>query len=345
MLVNICEDIFINSNNDSDLDNFLIFFKLGKHQLVLDDPQDFLAFENSTWKKQIKGDDLKLVLRGLKQKNKNKKIISISNSKPEVNFCLEEAYLYLDQSLVILVENKQYEPPFINAIVREFDDYIINDAHKNKWWKYEMFAGSSVEQVINGELENEFKKECFSKPKHVYLRYLVILDSDKIHLNMINNTLNKKIDYLESIDVDYHVLRKREKENYMPEKQLKSKEDVYFNCYLKVFEDSNKRQRDFFDIEKGFNNKNKSDGVWKNNREEEADFFEINSIDNADWAILRKGVDDKDKFKSTFSKEFEFVNKSDFLQVIKHQPLIKSKIDGIERNEFDHIINEIKRLL
>ena len=33
------------------------------------------------------------------------------------------------------------------------------------------------------------------------------------------------------------------------------------------------------------------------------------------------------------------------LSRIKHQPLIVSEIDGKERNEFDHIINDIKRLL
>ncbi|TEB41410.1 hypothetical protein D0809_25665, partial [Flavobacterium circumlabens] len=155
------------------------------------------------------------------------------------------------------------EPPFINAIIKNFDNGEIENAHKNKRWKYEMFAGSSVEQVIEGEIKDEFENEVFIKEKYKYLRYFVILDSDKTHLNMINNTVLKKIEFLERNGVNYHVLLKREKENYMPEKNLRNKNDSYFNCYLKKIKDTADRQRDFFDIEKGFNNKNKSDKVWK----------------------------------------------------------------------------------
>ncbi|TEB40426.1 hypothetical protein D0809_30665, partial [Flavobacterium circumlabens] len=61
--------------------------------------------------------------------------------------------------------------------------------------------------------------------------------------------------------------------------------------------------------------------------------------------ILRKGANDQQTFKSTFSTEFNLVTKDDFEQVIKYQPFVKSKNDGIERNEFEHIVNEIKYLL
>lgn len=345
MFVSISHDIFSNSVNDSELDNFLPFFKFGKHHLTLNDPNDLLGFENSTWKKQLSGDNLKLIIRGLKFSNKNKNEIVISENKSDFDFSLQEAYLFLNQPLVILVENKEFEPPFINAIIKNFDSNEIHDAHINKFWKYEMFAGSSVQQVISGELMNEFKNKDFVKKKHKYLRYFVVLDSDKTHLNMKNNTLLSKMEYLERVEVPFHVLSKREKENYMPEKILKTKNENYFNCFLEVFKDSDKRQRDFFDIEKGFNRKNKSDGNWKNDRKEEATFFEIDNIGDDDWDILKEGVADKENFKSTFSKDFALVDKNDFLQVIKYQPLIKSKHDAIERNEFEHITNEIKRLL
>lgn len=345
MLVRICQDIFLNQENDSQLDDLFTFFKLGKHQLVLNDPDDFLAFNESTWKKSLKGDNLKLIQKGLKISDRNKMEILVSEIKSETSFLLNEAYLFLNQPLVVLVENKEFEPPFLNSIIRNFDTGEIDDAHRNKWWKYEMFAGSSVEQVIRGELMNEFKNDLFVKKKHKYLRYFVIIDSDKTHPNMINNSLSNKIKYLESIDVKYHILFKREKENYVPEKILKAKNEKYFNCYLEVFKDSKKSQRDFFDMEKGFNNKNKTDKNWDKDRKEEADFFEIKSIKDSDWEILKKGVNDKQAFKATFSNEFNSVEKSDFLQVIKYQPFIKSETDGIERNEFEHIINEIKRLL
>ena len=134
MLVRVCEDIFSNPSNDSDLDNLLSFFRLGKHQLVLNDPNDFLAFNDSTWKKHLKGGDLRLIKKGLISTVKKKEIV-ISEKKRDTNFSLKEAHLYLDQPLVILVENKQFEPPFINSVIKNFDSNEIENAHKQKWRK------------------------------------------------------------------------------------------------------------------------------------------------------------------------------------------------------------------
>ena len=67
---------------------------------------------------------------------------------------------------------------------------------------------------------------------------------------------------------------------------------------------------------------------------------------NSTFEVIGLGFSDKYlSFKSKFSLEFNNVNREQMFSRIKHQPLIKSEIDGIERNEFDHIINEIKRLL
>ena len=44
-----------------------------------------------------------------------------------------------------------------------------------------MGGGSTIPGVIAGQLNDSFDDECFTKQKCTYLRYFVILDSDKTH--------------------------------------------------------------------------------------------------------------------------------------------------------------------
>ena len=132
----------------------------------------------------------------------------------------------------------------------------------------------------------------------------------------------------------------------MPNVILEKSNNDYFKTILKVFKDDLKR--DFFNFTNGFDNKNKSDKDWTIKRNDEYLFFEIKIIDDSDFKILKNGVDKKEEFKRRFSKHFEYVTKEDLEKRIKHQPKLKSKVnpkDNTERNEFEHIIHEIKYLL
>lgn len=349
MQVRILNDIFNDSSNNDELNNLLTFFRIGKHKMVLDNDDIIESFKNSSWKEEINSRDLKVVenyIRSSTKKQKDKLLINISSQNTTDYFQPNEAYLYLDQPLIILIENSEFEPPFINAIFRNFDlTGELQEAQKMNWWKYVMDAGSSVEQVINGAIENDFKNDILTKLKENYLRYYVIMDSDKIYSKMVVNSVVKKEKYLTKKGVRYHVLYKREKENYIPDSVLTELNNSYFNSVLSTFKEND--QKDFFDIEKGFNNKGKTDRNWS---EEVKNFYSISSIIDKDWTILKKGAIDIEiyksgKYKNEFSKLFNNLNKNEMLEKIRHQPMYNGTTDQIKRNEFEHIINEIKKLL
>jgi hypothetical protein len=356
MQVKIEENCFQNPSNVEDLDAIFHLFKSEQHKWM---DIDLEVLQATDWYaglgKRDKADLANWCVSSTR-KSKVKKTVCVSSDSNNP-FNIRAAKLFLKQPLVILVENKEYDTPFYESIFRHFDDKdepSLENAHKNKFWKYEHFAGSSVEQVINGELNNEFKDEAFKEPKTQYLRYFVLLDSDLLYLGNTNNNLEKKKESLKKLLKEekkeifyFHALQKREKENYMPESVLKKLNDPYFNTLIKVFQDDKNRKRDFFNFGDGFDNKNKTDKDWKDEDKRKAEFvfFEISKINEVDYQILKSGVKDKQAFKKKFSNHFSKASKDFFLQVIQNQPLMKSDHDGKERNEFEHIIHEIKRLL
>lgn len=345
MQVIIETECFFNDANCQDLNSIFNLFVEEQHTWI---DCDLEEIKKTNWYNGLgsrdKSDIEKLFKRSIRKTIK--KTISITNNHRDL-FNVRASKLYLKQPLIILIENKNYDSPFYESIIKNFDDdELLINAHRNKFWKYEHYAGSSIEQVINGELQNEFKDNSFIEPKNNYLRYYVILDSDKLTINNINNTILSKQEYLNSpeINVPFHTLEKREKENYMPERILKKLNDNYLVTILKVFKDDNTRKRDFFDFEKGFS-KNKTDRDWKDKRKEEFDFFDVENINDSDYDILKKGINDKQNFKRNFSINFNDSSKEDLLQVIQFQNMKFSQFDGKERNEFEHIIHEIKYLL
>jgi hypothetical protein len=360
MLVSIRQDIFSNPKNDYELDDLLTFFKKGKHQLILNEPDDFLAFDNSTWKVSLKGDNLKLILRGLKSSRFIKKIIiSDDIAFSEEKFSLEEAYLFLDKPLQILVEHNEYDEPFYFAIIKNFDftNNLLN-AFQNGWLEFDHGGGSTIESVVRNSLKRNGKTSpYFVKPLEKYLRYYVIKDSDREFCriqsdgSIIQQELTtSKTNFFIKNNVPFHYLYKREKENYIPDSVFEyfmhdNVKKQYAESYLKL----NNHQKDFLDIEKGFSYYDRNERVkaLKDRNELDQNVKELyKKVGDKDYEIIGLGFSDSySSFKTKFSLEFKNVSKEQMLSRIKHQPLIMSEFDGEERNEFDHIVNEIKRLL
>lgn len=353
MQVRIENECFFSVLNYQDLQAIFSLFVEEQHTWI---DCDLEEIKKSNWYEDLGRKD-KIDIEKIFKKSTRKtirKTISITNNCNDL-FNVRASKLYLKQPLVILIENKDYDSPFYEAIIRNFDnEATITDAHKNKFWKYEHFAGSSIEQVINSEIRNEFNDESFKIPKYNYLRYYVILDSDKLTIENTNNDTTKKEVFLNNVETPFHTLQKREKENYMPERILKSLNDIYYDTILKELIDNSSRKRDFFDFEKGFNKKNKNHNDWKNTRKDEFDFFEIENINDADYVILKYGIKSngelseskvRQDFKRNFSRKFNEASKDDLLNAIKFQNEETSKFDGKKRNEFEHIIHEIKYLL
>ncbi len=161
------------------------------------------------------------------------------------------------------------------------------------------------------------------------MRCFVILDSDRYYFAMPLKPDKKKVeDYLIAHTIPNHILEKREMENYMPDIVLRTFNDDYLNLYLKL----TNLQKDYFDLQKGFN-KNRSDKD-----------FNINilslyaNISENDWRILKNGIK-----LSPYDKSF----KSEFPKLFETSPLIdkQSLLSRADSMELQEILNKIAALL
>nr|WP_315200972.1 hypothetical protein [uncultured Flavobacterium sp.] len=319
---------------------------------------DFTAFENSEWKKTLSRSDVDFLKEGITIVDKKEIIISESQSDNE--FRIKEAYSYLQQPLSIIVENYEYEPVFINCIFRNFGNELIT-AKDRHWLKFENGGGAS-DNTIKGMIKELFNDSVFTKSKEKYLRCYVIKDSDREYCTINEDGTISAIDlpaakfgFLEDKQIPYHILYKREKENYMPDSvynnflQTAKKSDgkkEFSQIYLRF----NAYQKDFFDIEKGFFHK----GAVKDRKSLQTEVQKLfeklkdgKDLTDKEYAVVGRGLPFP-SLKSEFSKKFDDVKVDDLEKRIQHQPLLKSKVnpaDQNERNEFEHIINEIKYLL
>lgn len=343
MQVIIDHNFFLNEQNNDCLDEIFDFFKSKRHIWL---HIDLEVIMESQWYKGLGERDkryLEQLFVGSTRPSKKSKTISVKQNSTN-DFSVREAHLYLNQPLTIVVENYQYESDFINCIFKNYDNELL-EAKNNHWLKFENGAGKN-DNAIKGMLKELFNKHVFTKDKNNYLRCYSIKDSDRKYCIDPKELPEGSDPFLKDNNIPHHILYKRAKENYMPNVILESFQDEYFKVILKVFK--NDLKRDFFNFTNGFDNKNKSDKDWNSKRNDEYVFFEINKIDDSEFKILKNGVDKKEEFKRRFSENFKRVIKEDLEKRIQHQPKLKSKVnptDITERNEFEHIVHEIKYLL
>lgn len=244
-------------------------------------------------------------------------------------FNIDEAIRFFSQPVSIILENSLNDQYFLTAIINNFDKKGEVKRHfNNAWIQFENAGGcGNFINFITAKLQsfNNFSKNNKSQ----YLRCFVLLDSDKKYSEMPleQGRLNLKF-FLDKNNISHHILEKREMENYIPEFILSSFNDNYLNLYIKL---SSPEQKDFFDLEKGFN-KNRSD------RNCDSNILKLyESVSNDDWNVLKNGIKispyDK-QFKSEFPKLF-----------IDSSVDLKSLQARCGTNELKEILDKIEALL
>lgn len=347
MQVQIENLIFNKSSNFADLDSLFSLFRDEQHQWLIIDIEEL---QKTDWYAELNFRDKRLINNfavASVRRIRNKKIINISENGGDVEFNLKEAYIFLRQALIVLVENSEFEPHFLNAIFDNFDHSgEINHAKQMQWLRFSNGGGAN-DNAITGEIQQSFNHPFLTKPKSTYLRYFVIKDSDKKYLDEVIS--QSKTRFLIQNNIPHHILYKREKENYVPDEVFKKYESIraatdYIGAYLRL----NEHQKDFLDIELGFSRKSEGERVLIDRNELDVELKEFyRRISNDDYKVLGMGFSGKypKSIKADFSKEFNKLTKTEMFGRIRHQELYESLFDGIKRNEFEHIIHEIKRLL
>jgi hypothetical protein len=256
---------------------------------------------------------------------------------------LEEAIKYLQQPVKVLLENSLNDGHFLNALLNNFKKRgkKIQKHKEKKWLNYEMGGGTTMRDVVERE-KMDLPSDFSTKEKHKYLRLFALIDSDKRHPTQRLDTAKQNlVDFFIENEIKYHVLQKREIENYLPEEafqsMLGSETSEETKTYIRAYLDLCPTQKDFFDIEKGFHkNANYSNDI-------KCLFSEV--LSNKNHPLIQHDLskafnsNSRNKtFKSEFPKLFlsELVNQQGFLKRTEHQD---------DPEELQHILDKISGLL
>ncbi len=338
MIFSILKDIFcaINQAEEDNLNKFW-FAVFDRHELFITDNDDINTLTSSHWYSTLSEINKKIINDSVtKSIQSEKKPIAVKITKHTNGYSILEAHRFLSQPLIILLENSLNDAYFFNALLKCFknESKKINEHINEGWAEYGMGGGTTINNVLQSKMK-AFNSQVLTKQKHHYLRFFVLIDSDKKFKNdELKHEAKKLISFLDEINVSYHILEKREMENYLPNEAFTKIKDnqAYIQAYLNL----SAEQKDFFDLEKGFANKNFSQlpqevqHLYRNISKEDKKIFRKNNLKNIN---SKRG-----NFKSDFPKLFEssIITKTLLLARTKHQD---------DPDELKNILKKVTKLL
>jgi uncharacterized protein with HEPN domain len=298
----------------------------------------------------------------------------ISYEKKLSNFNIEEAIIFFNQPVSIVLENNKNDSQFILAIIKHFCDNekIVFNHFNNGWIQFENAGGcSNIPNFIDGFLK-KFKTIADKNNKKIsdYFRGILIIDSDK---EFDNQEFKHKalIEKLERLGLDtkniiestntiinqnpyIHILEKRMMENYLPKEifeYLRSQNSIQKNNELKDWLDvycnlTDKKQLDYLNISDGFPpKKGKYDNTLRKDVNKE--ILKLFSLDVTDLNFQKldkgfkfQGFDENGNLKNGSSFKEQFPNL--FRKTIVNKKNLEIR-DG--NGELQIIANKIKNLL
>jgi hypothetical protein len=352
MIVEILKDIFEEDSNLRELDKLWHVIE-GRHKLFLRRDEDINALMESEWFETQRGTVQEYIYESIQlsmQTTPTTSNVIISNQTDDKLFTIKEADRYLKQIFFILVENSNNDGNFLDAIFKIFEKEggkLIKEHYSEGWLEYDFGGGSSIKDVIQTKL-NSYKNSIFIKNKSKYLRFFVLIDSDRIYQTMpLDNGKINLITFLKDNNIPFHILEKREMENYLPNKVINTIPDYrsFIDAYLKL----HPIQKDYFDLEKGFPDKS-FEKLYKEKYKGEFQKFYSN-LDEKDIQTFRKNdlkefPKGKKEFKSEFPKLFnhELVTKETLLKRCEHHTADENS-HPYNPNELPDLVKEISKLL
>ncbi|WP_396149698.1 hypothetical protein [Flavobacterium sp.] len=306
----------------------------------------------------------------------------VSLKSVKSHFNIEEAVLFFNQPVSIILENNKNDSNFILAIIKYFgNDNNYNKAQEhieNAWLQFENAGGcGNIPNFLEGFL-NQFKTIAKKNNRNLidYFRGIIIIDSDKDmerqfvktscisllgKLNALgfdtSDIIDKNSGEILNRNTNFHILEKRMMENYLPKQvfqEIKRQTDRLDNEEIKDWLDvylnlTSKEQLDFLNIPDGFQPKdNKFD---KNNVRKEIDndilsLFELNTSDiqfkKLDRGFKFQGFKNEGNLKS--AKESSF--KNEMPDWFKKSFISRQNLEERDgKGELQNIQNKINKLL
>ena len=162
-------------------------------------------------------------------------------------FTREEAIMYLLQPLSLLVENSVNDAHFLRALFNAYaTQECLRTAEDDNELQFVNAGGcTNVERFIKAQVAHY-------KGKIKFLRYWVLLDSDKRFPTDVVTKYNKVVTKLKEWNVEYHILNKRSMENYMPDDAIESMRTNANKDWINAYKSLSDEQKDYFNLAGGF---------------------------------------------------------------------------------------------
>lgn len=214
MLVEIKSDIFENEDIQQSLRHLLgILFYKGRYDLFV----EFPLVMNTTYYQELPEND-KTIIEGMFNKVVNEGLspqLIISEINDVIFYTIDESIRFLNSPIIIVLENSLNDSHFVKAIMRCFDNGRLLQHEKNGWLEFRNGGGGdNIKNLFRGILKSfrGLPKSNFS-----YIRAFVIIDSDRIYPSMsLKVDKTNQITFLKENNIPFHILEKREMENYLP---------------------------------------------------------------------------------------------------------------------------------
>jgi hypothetical protein len=246
---------------------------------------------------------------------------------------------FFNQPVLILLENSLNDAYLIQAIIYHFDNFEKIKRHlENRWIQFDNLGGcKNLKNFINSKLSSF---HLLPKAQFNYLRCFVILDSDRISpTKRKEHKHSDGIHFMRRNKIKYHILEKRNMENYMPIEVFKEWKDGQLDGWVDAYEHLSEKQKDFFNINVGFSKKNEVGKSILKREELEKEIQDLYSdISEPNYQTLDNGFKLQD-FKTDFPKKFtESPN-------VNKKTLLNRTSEQENPTEFLEILQKINDLL
>lgn len=306
MLVEIQEDIFDNSDFQALRHLVSIIIYKGRYEVFV----DITKVETSELYPRLDREDQEILQQSfVKFVQESSSPDVLVSERNEEHFSIDEAIRYLIQPVSIILENSQNDSHFLKVLFTHFDEKKIALQHLDEGWLRIENAGGAT-NIINFVTERLKSFDSLSKDNHHYMRAFVLIDSDTEYPGHVKKERVKIADFLNTHQVAYHSLEKREMENYLPDDIITSVDGdrEFINAYLCL----NPEQKDYFDIQRGFTQ------YFEELNSDVQELF--GSLSENDKKLFRERTLNYSNFKKEFPKLFlsERVNKENLLARCVH---------------------------
>lgn len=337
MIVKLSKEIFADTESQDDLDYLLDTLVRRSHKMQLDELPDTSGIKQTV--AEVIEESYAASLIGNSGIADCEVVTDASTIHYAKIFSVSEALTFFLLPLEIVIENGTNDAPFVKAIIREYTSFGKTDFPD----RLRLFFGNAggcgnVKAYISGFLEQHNNRDKF-------LRYYVIVDGDKRYPDQQVTKHDNLIAFLNAHSIKYHILQKRNMENYLPPDSFPEQERKNNKEWLDAFKSLTPQQRDHVNVAAGF----KGDLTKEELRKLKPDYSNLRLLLPSEQQSFYSTVSDAN-FKTLSTGYPLYFFKSEFPKGYNNSKTDRAALDAIQAHqanpsELAEIARDIESLL